>query len=174
MGCISNASFGILINGEASEFFHACKGLRQGCPLSPLLFLLNMEVLTKLLEKAKAEGTIKGVKLSEFIQLTHLLFVDDVLIFHDGTSQDTISFRKILEVFCKATGMDPNHSKPTIILVKCIDQGCRHALAHFHFGRRKLEDGIKYLGFCLKPNDYRITDWNWLIAKVERRVEIWQ
>eukprot|EP00253_Pinus_taeda_P015079 PITA_15079 len=56
MGCISNASFAVLINGAASQFFKSQRGLRQGCPLSPLLFLLAAEGLNRLISNAKRSG----------------------------------------------------------------------------------------------------------------------
>jgi len=70
MRCIISVSFAILINGVATPFFHAKWGLRQGCPLSPLLFLPVAEGLSRALLEAK-----------RFISLTHSFFVDDVLIF---------------------------------------------------------------------------------------------
>eukprot|EP00253_Pinus_taeda_P012118 PITA_12118 len=58
MACITSPSFSILINGSASPFFHSKRGLRQGCPLSPLLFLLVMEGLSRLMDSAKNSGDI--------------------------------------------------------------------------------------------------------------------
>jgi hypothetical protein len=80
MGCVSSATFSVLVNGEASPFFHSGRGLRQGCPLSPLLFILVMEGLSLLLKLGQSQGNLTGVKVSRLIKILHLLFVDDVLI----------------------------------------------------------------------------------------------
>ena len=56
MCCVTTVSFSVLINGAASPFFHAERGLRQGCPLSPLLFLLVAEGLSCLLLEAHRGG----------------------------------------------------------------------------------------------------------------------
>ena len=133
MGCMTNATFSILINGAASKFFHAGQGLRQGCPISPLLIFLIMEGLSYLLEKAKEDGSIHGVRIVDFVQLTCLLFVDDVLIFLDGFPHNNINFLNLLNMFCKATGMDPNNNKSTIMLVRYTVFECGHALALFQF-----------------------------------------
>ena len=96
MGCICHATFSILLNGTASDFFHAGRGLRQGCPLSPLLFVLVMEGLSALIKNAKARGTFHGLRVNDILHLTHLLFVDDVLIFLDGSKQDVVQFNILL------------------------------------------------------------------------------
>jgi hypothetical protein len=81
MSGVTTASFSVLVNGETSPFFHSGRGLRQGFPLSPLLFILAMEGLSLLLKNSQSEGKISGVKVSRVVWILHLLFVDDVLIY---------------------------------------------------------------------------------------------
>ena len=103
MGCITSANFAILINGSPSGFFTPSRGIRQGCPLSPLLFILVIEGLSLLINDAKRCGRIKGIKISASLTLTHLLFVDDVVLFGLGTFEDWVAFEVILETFCRAS-----------------------------------------------------------------------
>lgn len=84
MGCVSSANFAILINGHPSNFFRGQRGLRQGCPLSPLLFLMVIERLRLLIKNAKSNGWFWGFSFSPSLIISHLLFVDDVLIFGRG------------------------------------------------------------------------------------------
>lgn len=84
MGCVNSANFVILINREPTNFFKITCGLRQGCPLSPLLFLFIVESLSRLIHKDQSEGNLKGIKLSQLILITHLLFVNDVILFYEG------------------------------------------------------------------------------------------
>jgi len=114
MGCISSFSFVILINGSASSPFNIDIGIRQGCLLSPLLFLLVMEGLSRLISFAKRSGCISGLKIMEHFYLTHLLFVDDILIFINGSVWDTTSLNEILHLFCSAIGMEINRGKSSI------------------------------------------------------------
>jgi hypothetical protein len=61
MNCITSTSFVVMINGETSPFFKPGRGLRQGCPLSPLLFLLIVEGLSRLLKEASKMVVLKGL-----------------------------------------------------------------------------------------------------------------
>jgi hypothetical protein len=74
MGYITTTTFLVLVNGEPSPFFHSGRGLRQGCPLSPLLFILIMEGLSILLKRSQLQGNLTGVKVSRLLKILHLLF----------------------------------------------------------------------------------------------------
>eukprot|EP00253_Pinus_taeda_P035296 PITA_35296 len=173
MACITSPTFSILINGSASHFFHSEKGLRQGCPLSPLLFLLVIEALSRLIISTKREGTIRGLKITDVCFLTHLLFVDDVLILLDGSVQDTTSFTHILELFSKATGMEVNRSKSTITSVGTTTNEALVARQAFPYTTQPLDRGLKYLEYWLKPTHQKIADWVWLVSKIEKRLSCW-
>jgi len=82
--CISSASYAVLVNGSPTEFFSASRGIRQGNPLSPLLFLLVMEVFTRMIEAASTAGLIFRFSLGPMnatMSISHLLFADDTSYF---------------------------------------------------------------------------------------------
>ena len=85
MVCVTSEFFPVLINGSPTGFFNASRGLRHGCSLSPLLFLLVIEGLSLLIGKAKTQGDLHGIKYNSSLAITHLLFVDDVVLFSVGT-----------------------------------------------------------------------------------------
>jgi hypothetical protein len=64
MGCLDSATFAILINGSPSRFFKVMRGLKQGCPLSPFLFLIVVEALSQMIHEARAQQTLRGIKVS--------------------------------------------------------------------------------------------------------------
>jgi hypothetical protein len=85
MGCVTSANYAVLINGKPTNFFKSSRGLRQGCPLSPLLFLLIVEGLSRLLLDQVDAKNIAGIPVARGIRITHLLFVDDVVLFGIGS-----------------------------------------------------------------------------------------
>jgi len=173
MSCRTDVSYSVLLNGEATSFFTSERGLRQGCPLSPLLFLLIMEGLSRIITSARDRNQLTGIKITEIFYLTHLLFVDDILIFLNGSIGDTTTLQNLFMLFQQATGMMINDSKSTITTVGCTQHEFTFATQRFPFISLILTEGIKYLGFRLKPLGYRIVEWTWFIAKVEKRLQVW-
>lgn len=83
--CISTVKFSVIINGSNEGFFPSQRGLRQGDPMSPFLFILAMEGLNHMIRMAKSNGWIKGFLASpsrgSAMEVTHLLYADDSLVF---------------------------------------------------------------------------------------------
>eukprot|EP00253_Pinus_taeda_P007121 PITA_07121 len=118
MCCITNILYSVLINGSASPSFHAERGLRQSCPLSHLLFLLIIEGLSRTIGHEHRQGQIRGIKITEACIVTHLLFVDNVLVFLGGDIGAITSLHRTLATFLKAKGMVLNEAS-LIIATGC-------------------------------------------------------
>eukprot|EP00253_Pinus_taeda_P022819 PITA_22819 len=173
MGCITSVSFAVLINGVATPFFKGKRGLRQGCPLSPLLFLLVAEGLSQLIQKAKREGKVKGLEVAVNMFISHILFVDNILAFSSGNMNKIKELKNILDLFVKATGVQINFRKYQLILEGLNRQEKAQISSFFPFDIHSMETPFKYLGFWLKPNAYKKKDWNWLITKIEAIITHW-
>eukprot|EP00253_Pinus_taeda_P010304 PITA_10304 len=100
MALVSTASFSILLNGSPSRTFLPSRGLRQGDPLSPFLFVLVTEGLSRVIKMENVEGRIQGVKLTpEGDASTHQQFVDDSVLQGIPTVKEAKAFKQILNNF---------------------------------------------------------------------------
>jgi hypothetical protein len=81
MGCVTSTNFAVLTNGRPTNLFNISIELRQGCPLSPLLFILIMEGLSRSLLERVGSNNIVGIPIARGLRIMHLMFVDDVVMF---------------------------------------------------------------------------------------------
>jgi hypothetical protein len=113
--CISSSSFSILLNGSPYGLFSPERGLRQGDPLSPFLFILGSEVLSRLLLREERIGNLKGMKIARNSPaINHLLFADDLLIFGKASLLEASSIKSCLDKYCSWSGQSVNANKSSI------------------------------------------------------------
>jgi len=119
MRCISSVS----LNGATTPFFKLGRGLRQGCPIFPLLFLSIVEGLSRLLKEVEINGSIKGVPIGVSCNITRLFFVDNILTFYEGARRVIDKFKGIIDLLCTTTGMVINMEKSMMTLWGISEQG---------------------------------------------------
>lgn len=104
MRCISSTSFSVLINGVAKGFIQPKRGLRQGYPILPYLFIICAEVFTNLLYQVESNQLIHGLKFSRNLSIAHLLFADDSLVFIRATKEDCMNMKQLFDCYATASG----------------------------------------------------------------------
>lgn len=110
--CISTTSMSLLLNGSPYGYFKPSRGLRQGDPISPYLFIIVMECLSRLFHRAEQQNIIKGITISRGgPTTTHLLFVDDLLILARADEREIAECKNILDKFCTWSGLSINLDK---------------------------------------------------------------
>ena len=107
---------------------------------------------------AKRRGQLEGINLATNLNIIQLMFVDDILLFCNGTIREAVKLSAILLTFCKATGMILSEQKSTLTTFNLDEDIVRRLLTLFPFLVTPLDDGLKYLGFRLKPNCYKKED----------------
>ena len=115
MGLITSSFFAILVNGAPSKCFSPSRGIRQGDPLSPFIFVLVAEGLGRLIKGKILAGRLKGLHLHEGSEVqSHQQFVDDTLLMAHSAVQEATELKAILQQFALASGMEVNPRKSII------------------------------------------------------------
>eukprot|EP00253_Pinus_taeda_P004682 PITA_04682 len=110
MALVTTANCSILLNGAPSKTFKPSRGLKQGDPLSPFLFILMMEGLGRAIRAAKEEGRIQGLRLTHGVDtVTHQQFVDDTMLHGTPTVKEAKAFKQILSEFSRAVGTEEDN-----------------------------------------------------------------
>ncbi|CAN6679166.1 unnamed protein product [Malus baccata var. baccata] len=115
MGCVSSVKFAVILNGQLGKKFAPSRGLRQGNPLSPYLFLMVGEVLSSLIQVAVEKKLIDGVRLGVTGPvLSHIFFADDTLVFMRADEKNCRHLVKLLRDYCDASGQEVNLQKSSV------------------------------------------------------------
>nr|GEU87602.1 hypothetical protein [Tanacetum cinerariifolium] len=115
MNYVTSTSFTVNVNGDHMGFFKGMRGLRQGDPLSPYLFTLVMEVFNLVLRREiNMNPTFRFHWQCKELKLTHLCFVDDLLLFCNGDSNSVAVLKNAISIFGSLSGLLPNFSKSTV------------------------------------------------------------
>ncbi|XP_010462974.1 PREDICTED: uncharacterized protein LOC104743614 [Camelina sativa] len=117
MFCVTTTSFSVQVNGELAGFFRSSWGLSQGCSLSPYLFVICMDVLSKLLDKAAGDRLFGYHPRCQNLGLTHLSFADDLMVLYDGKVRSIEGIVEVFTQFSKMSGLSISMEKSTLYVV---------------------------------------------------------
>jgi hypothetical protein len=169
--CIFESTMSVLVNGSPSEDFKVGRGLRQGDPLSPFLFLIAAEGLTALMNRAVELGKFKGYHVGGDIQFQILQFADDTILLGEGTWDNLWTIKTILRSFELVSGLKINFVKsnlyginidPSLLAAGSVFLSCRSDSLPF-----------KFLGVPVGANPRRRETWKPIVEKMEKRLSMW-
>jgi hypothetical protein len=167
-------SIGVIINNQEGEFIQTGKWLRQGDPLSHLLFNIVVDVLSRMLPKARNIDMIKGLGC-ELVEggVVSLQYAYDTILFMDKDVNHAENLKWILTYCELMSGMRVNYHKSELIPINCEDEEERLRFASI-FGCPVGDFPIKYLGIPLHYNKLRREDMQPLIDKIIKRIVGWR
>ncbi|KAL0288762.1 UNVERIFIED_CONTAM: putative ribonuclease H protein [Sesamum radiatum] len=170
--CVSTPMFSVCINGNPHGFFKGSRGLRQGDPMSPFLFVLIMEVLQLMLQQLidQNEGFSFHWRCKE-IGLFQLCFADDLLLFCKADVVSVQILRHGLDEFAKLSGLHANPQKSQLILSRSAQAMREHLTAALQFQEGHLP--LRYLGLPLLASRLSISDCQTLLLKIDSRIKGW-
>jgi hypothetical protein len=124
MTCVKTVTYAVRLNGEVLDKFTPSRGLRQGDPLSPYLFLFVADGLSKLLQKGTDEGQIRDLKVCKHSpSISHLLFANGNLLFFEANVDQANKVKVVLNKYEKATGQLLSLAKCSLRLEnKCTEE----------------------------------------------------
>ncbi|VFQ80252.1 unnamed protein product [Cuscuta campestris] len=162
----------VLVNGKPNGFFKIMRGVKHGDPLSPLLFIIGSEGFSRSLNHAINSGYISPYKVGKNRVISHLTFVDDLIIFLKGNLRNILRFRHLLDSYLKASGQEVNKKKSRIFCKK----GSRGLYT------RKLEDTLgfkvgnppfKYLGSTITRGKLKKTHCDHILHHFDAYINNW-
>ncbi|XP_059659057.1 uncharacterized protein LOC132305432 [Cornus florida] len=170
--CITSPSFTVAINGEFKGFFTGKRGLRQGDPISPFLFVIIMDIFT---------STVKNIisRTPRFryhwrckeLGITHLSFADDLFLFCHGDITSVSILKSALDHFCTMSGLSINLSKSSIFL-SGVDPSTEATISNL-LGINKGYLPIRHLGVPLISTCLRAADCRPLIERITHMITHW-
>ncbi|XP_022015087.1 uncharacterized protein LOC110914609 [Helianthus annuus] len=172
-GVLESVRSSVLVNGSSTFEFNCQKGIRQGDPASPFLFLVVMEALSGMIKKACLVGAFDGVRLpNQGLVLSHLLYADDGMIMGEWLDFNFDNLKRILRIFYLCSGLKINIHKSVVYGVGVTDEvvnvkasllGCKAGALPF-----------VYLGIKVGANTNRVNNWEAVIDIFRNRLSKWK
>ncbi|GLT31654.1 hypothetical protein SLA2020_063760 [Shorea laevis] len=174
MFCVSTSSFSLLWNGEKTEPFTPRRGLRQGDPLSPYLFVLCLDKLSQMIENATRTKQWNPFRITrKGPSLCHLFFADDLVFFGKATINNMRTLMDCLQSFCNISGQKVNASKSKIFFSPNTNRGLIDEITQF--SRIEATDDLgRYLGVPLHHKRVTRATYYDLLLKVKTKLSSWK
>ncbi|XP_026443841.1 uncharacterized protein LOC113343993 [Papaver somniferum] len=172
--CIKTTQVEVLLNGPPCQPFNPSRGIRQGDPFSPYLFIIAIESLSRKLASYEQNRTITGIKIVRGApKINHLLFADDCLLFSKANLDQTRALLEVIEEFSQCSGQVINFNKSSVYFSNNVSPSSAETLASilqvpimdpkekylglpFFIGRNERA----HLSVLLENMDTRLSKWN--------------
>ena len=170
---VTGGSVGIKVNDDVGPYFQTKRGLRQGDPMSPILFNIVADMLTLLIKRAKANDQIRGV-IPHLVEdgLSILQYADDTIIFIDHDLEQAKNLKLLLCAFEQLSGLKINFHKSEIF---CF--GAAKEMKDTYtslFGCNAGEYPFRYLGIPMHHRQLLNSEWRKIEERFEKKLSCWK
>ncbi|GJY58836.1 RNA-directed DNA polymerase, eukaryota [Tanacetum coccineum] len=171
-GYLSSAMGSILVNGSPTSEFQFHKGLKQGDPLSPFLFILVMESLHLSFNNILNAGLFKGVCINDSLTLSHLFYVDDAIFLGKCDRANVVTIVHMLKCFFMASALQINIHKSKLMGIGVSQKEVK--AADSIIGCSTFSNPFTYLGVKVGMSSSRRKSWDEVIGKISARLSKWK
>lgn len=169
MECITTAPLRVLWNGEPTECFKPTRGIRQGDPLSPYIFVMCMERLYQTIEESIIQERWKPIRASrDGPLLSNLFFADDAVLFAEANIEQAGIIKDCLDRFCDASGQKLSLPKSRVYLSNNVE-GAMQEQINKGLGMSTTTDLGMYLGMPTLTSRVTKETFSHLCEKIDRR-----
>ena len=172
-GCLESATVSVLVNGSPTEEFKPSRGLRQGDPLAPFLFIVVVEGLVVLVRQVVKSNLLSGIKFGrKEVELSILQFADDSLFLCEDTYNNVLTLKAILRGFELASGLKINFHKSKLVGINVP----RNNVVCYTKTLNCAQMGIPftYLGLEVGGNPRKKIFWEPVLNKLKSRLNVWK
>ncbi|GKV09429.1 hypothetical protein SLEP1_g20934 [Rubroshorea leprosula] len=174
MECVSSVTYEVLLNGKEVGQIIPSRGLRQGDPLLPYLFILCAEGLTAMIHKADNSRSLHSIQICRSApKVFHLFFVDDSLLFLHAIETEAANLMAILQAYEQASGQVINLQKSSITFSSNVQPRARSRISHI-LGIKEVDSPGRYLGFPADIGRSRIATFSTLKSKFWAHIAEWR
>jgi hypothetical protein len=174
MLCVSSVTYSVLVNYDKIGPINPGRGLRQGDPLSPYLFILVTEGLSTLIKKSVARGDLHGVKICRGAPpASHLLFADDCFLFCRSNLDETRHLMSILKTYEEASGQEINLTKSEVFFSRNLSMEAQEDLSRL-MGVRHVLGTRKYLGLPSLIGRKKKDTFPFIKDRIWKRINSWR
>jgi hypothetical protein len=168
-GILNSGTSSVLLNGTPGKVFHYRRGVRQGDPLSLLLFILVVDLLQSILNKAKDNGILRlPLHVGYTTDFSIIQYVDDTLLIMKACPQQLFVLKAILNTFAASTRLKVNYAKSNMVPINVPPDRLKHLAATFNC--RVGVFPFTYLGLPLSLQKPTVQDCMPMVTRIERRL----
>lgn len=173
MLCVETVDYSVILNGSMIGPVVPGRGLRQGDPLSPYLFILCAEGLSALIRKAEGRGDIHGIKICRNAPIvSHLLFADDCFLFFRAEESEAMIMKEILSTYENASGQSINLQKSEIFYSRNVLEPVENSITNILGVQQVLGTG-KYLGLPSMVGRSRKSTFKFIKDRIWKKINSW-
>ncbi|OMO73242.1 reverse transcriptase [Corchorus capsularis] len=174
MSCICSANLAVLVNGGKSEEFTPSRGIRQGDPLSPYIFILCLEFLSLTISHKMQLKQWKGFRICRGGPVfSHLFFADDLVLFSKASMESCVLIKEVLNNFCNLSGQSVNFQKSRIYFSGNTNRNLRDCVIQ-NLDMLETDSIGRYLGYNIQNRKPKKVDCQHILEKIGTKLASWQ